>query len=220
MKNIAIIIPAQGKNEYHEKGDLAPFGDVSLLQWKLTQVEKIDFPKTIYIATSSKEITDFSRRANVQVINREPDLTLKEMISHSLNGVKEDIILWTHATSPFIGSNIYLECLSNFMNMPATNDSLLTVLPIREYVFYKEKPINFIPQEHLSRRNITPVYSTTNGCFIISKEKASSFQSFIGNNPLFHELDRLSAMEIKDVQDMSIANDLLALYFKNDILNS
>lgn len=220
MNSLAIIIPALGKNEYHEKGDLAPFGDVSLLQWKLSQVEKIDYPKTIYISTSSDEIAAFADKENVQVIRRNPDLSLKDMISHSLEQVEEDLVLWTHATSPFIGSRIYQTCLKSFLNMTAENDSLLTVFPIKEYVFHESSPINFEPQKHLSRRSITPVYSVTNGCFIIPREKAVSLQSYIGNNPLFYELDKLAAMEIKDVQDMTIANDLLALYIRNDVVDS
>lgn len=219
MKDLAIIIPALGKNEYHEKGDLASFGDVSLFQWKLTQVEKIDYPKTIYISTSSDEIAELAGKAHLKVIRRDPNLSLKDMIAHTLNKVQEELILWTHVTSPFIGSKTYRTCLDNFVKMPEEYDSLLTVHPVREYIFYNSEPINFDPHKHVSRRTITPALAVTNGCFVISREKAVSLGNYMGDKPLFHELDKLASMEIKDVQDMSIANDLLAFYMKKEVLS-
>ena len=35
--NFAVIIPAQETNKYHKLGDLAPFGDTTLLEWKISQ---------------------------------------------------------------------------------------------------------------------------------------------------------------------------------------
>ena len=36
-----IIIPALEKNKYSTSGDLAPWGDTTLLEWKIYQAKKI-----------------------------------------------------------------------------------------------------------------------------------------------------------------------------------
>ena len=38
--SFAIIIPAQEKNRYHDQGDLAPFGQTTLLEWKIAQCKE------------------------------------------------------------------------------------------------------------------------------------------------------------------------------------
>ncbi|EKO5126655.1 hypothetical protein P0K00_001322, partial [Campylobacter coli] len=39
-RDFAVIIPAQESNQYHEKGDLAPFGSTTLLEWKIAQCKE------------------------------------------------------------------------------------------------------------------------------------------------------------------------------------
>ena len=41
MKDLVFFIPAQETNKYHKLGDLAPFGDTTLLQWKISQCKKV-----------------------------------------------------------------------------------------------------------------------------------------------------------------------------------
>lgn len=215
MNTIAVIIPALERNTYHEQGDLAPFGDVSLLEWKLTQVKKVVPGDHIYISTPSAIIKDFSRKNYFQVIERDENLSLSEMIAYSISAVSEEIILWTNVTAPFFSTKDYNSCINAFMKLDRSYDSLLTVFPLREYVFFDKQPLNFMLHQHISRRNIKPAYIMTNGCFIIRKEIALRCKSYIGNNPFLYDMDKLTSLEIKDIDDLTIANDLLAIYMKN-----
>jgi len=214
MKNIAIIVPALDHNVYHQDGDLAPFGDISLLEWKLAQLKHVVDPVQVYVSSPSEKVLTIAQRQNVQVIRRDPGLSLAEMITFSLAQVQEETILWTNATAPFMGSHDYEECIAAFRAKEGSFDSLVSVYQLREYLFYDNKPLNFSPGEHISRRSIEPAYQITNGCFIIGREAAVSRHSYIGSNPLLRIVDKLTATEIKDITDLNIANDLLALYMQ------
>ena len=74
MNNFAVIIPAQEKNRYHELGDIAPFGDTTLLEWKIAQCKEFIRSSQIYINSESKNIEEIAIRSNVNFIEREPRL--------------------------------------------------------------------------------------------------------------------------------------------------
>jgi len=214
MTGIAVIIPALERNAYHDQGDLAPFGDVSLLEWKLSQVRKVVPERQVYISSPSAAIWDFGEERGVNIIRRDIALDLSDMICQSIAGVSEEVVLWANVTSPFVSSKDYLSFIDAFKKMGSSHDSLLTAWPLKEYVFFGGKPLNFELHRHISRRTIEPAYVFTNGCFVIRKELAVSLRSYIGTRPLLYEVDKLTALEIKDLADLNVANDLLTLYMK------
>ena len=55
-KNIIAIIPALDKNRYSNYGDLHPWGGSTLLEWKISQVNKVKEIKDIYVATPNNSI--------------------------------------------------------------------------------------------------------------------------------------------------------------------
>lgn len=217
MSSLAVIIPALEENAYHSEGDLAPFGDVSLLQWKLSQVKGLTNRKSIYVSTPSEKIQKMAEALGFSAIRRKEGLTLGEMIEFSLSGVKEETVLWSNVTSPFLGQRHYEAFVSAFKRIEVPHDSLLTVWPMREFVFHKGKPLNFSLHEHHTRRGMEPLYIVTNGCFVIQRQDALRHGSYIGENPYLYEVDHLSAMEIKDLKDFNMANDLIALFVENEI---
>ncbi len=214
MEKTAIIIPALEKNRYHDRGDLAPFGDTSLLEWKLSQVKRAFDPGSIYVSSPSEEILAIARSQGVKTIRREADLSLTDMIAFSIERVDAEIALWTNVTSPFMNGRDYAACLRAYEEARGERDSLLTVHPLREYVFYRTQPLNFGLHQHISRTVIEPVHIVTNGCFIIARDLALRMKSYIGEKPLLFEVDQLTSLEIKDFSDLTIANDLLTLYMR------
>ena len=56
FNNIIVIIPALEKNKYSLKGDLCPWGETTLLEWKVSQARKIKFIKDIIVSSPSLKI--------------------------------------------------------------------------------------------------------------------------------------------------------------------
>ena len=65
-----IIIPALEKNKYSTSGDLAPWGDTTLLEWKIYQAKKINNVNNIFVATPSKKIKALCKNLKINVISR------------------------------------------------------------------------------------------------------------------------------------------------------
>ena len=213
--DFAVIIPAQETNKYHILGDLAPFGDTTLLEWKISQCKELTNISNIFVTSDSMKIKKIAQKEDVNFIQRINTNTYTEIILHSINNISQDTILWTNPTSPFIGKEDYKSMLEQFHNLH-DNDSLLSVSEKKDYAYFKNSRLNFEKQLS-SRSDLAPLYIVTNGCYIIKKDIALQAKSLYGEKPYLYNLDYLSSIEIKDISTYLISQELISMYFKRDL---
>jgi CMP-N-acetylneuraminic acid synthetase len=91
------------------------------------------------------------------------------------------------------------------------------VLKLEEFVIFKKGALNFKMTEITERTKIEPLYLITNGCFIARKKIMARYRNYFGIKPYLFEVGTLEAMEIKKASDLSIANDLISLFFKRGL---
>ncbi len=210
----SIIIPAQDKNQYHELGDLSTFGGTTLLEWKISQCK--DFIKTseIYVSSSSLKIKEVCQREGVNFIERVQGDDYKDMLNLSLKIIPTNTVIVLNPTSPFIGGAVVRQMYKNFLELNL--GYLASAQKKYEYIVFKNKRLNFT-EEDKSRKGIDPIYILTNGCIIIDKAKWKSDQDvFLGEKNLF-KVDALTSIEISEMNDYSMANELISLYFKRNL---
>lgn len=213
MKNLAIIIPAQEHNRYHEKGDLAPFGDTTLLEWKIAQCKSIVPAELIYISSLSQEIQQIARNEKVKFIQRIAHYDYLDIMMHNLEQIECDNVLYAHCTSPFMSALNYKKMYHFFKETQL--DSLYSARKIQEFVIFKDQALNF-KNISSSRLNLEPIYIITNGCFIFKRKEALEKRSFLPSKSKSFEVDYLSSIEIKDVSDYVIAKELITMYFRKE----
>jgi CMP-N-acetylneuraminic acid synthetase len=212
--DVAVVIPALDENQYYPEGDLVKFGDTTLLEWKISQVLGVAERENIFISTPSEQIIDLAQEYGVQSIKRrDPDGSTR-WILESVEPIERKIILWTHVTSPFISAGDYGEMMETFFGLPAEYDSLITIYKESEYIYFQKEPLNFDVNDYKSRKLLEPVYRVTNGCYITPKESYLLNRKYFGKSPYYYEVDRLTSLEIKDVDHYEIATSLLSMYFK------
>ena len=216
MNNFAVVIPAQEQNSYHELGDLAPFGDTTLVEWKISQCKQFAADSSIYLSTSSERIIEIAKREGINAIKRPSDLEYGEMLSFTMQQIHEEIIVWAIPTAPFVSGRLYNNMLEKFSNL-TDHDSLVSVKKLKEYIFFQNEKMNF-SEQFISRRDIEPVYQVTNGCYITRKENILDKQVLFGDKEFLYEVDDLTSVEIKDIEDFSFANNLISHYFTKSIL--
>jgi len=212
--DIAIVIPAQDTNQYHKNGDLAPFGDTTLLEWKISQCKEFIKNSQIYIASSSNKIKAITDKEQVGFIHRRDNISNEQMISETILNIKEKDIMWLNVTSPFINATIYKNMYDQYQkeNLP----SLISAKKIQEYIFFNDKKLNF-SDAFISRKDIKPAFVVTNGCYILNKNSLLENLTLIPSDATLYEVDSFISTEIKDMTDYTIARDMISLYFKRDI---
>lgn len=217
MQGIAVIIPAQEKNPYRRLGDLAPFGDTTLIEWKISQCKEFAGNESIYITTASEKIINIAKKEGINFILRSYELEYDEVLSFTVQKIKEDIIVWAIPTAPFISGKLYKKMIDRFVSLKSF-DSLVSVKKMNEYLFFQNNKMNF-SDSFISRREIEPAYMVTNGCYVIHKDLILKNRSLFGQKEYLYEIDTLASVEIKDIEDISFANNLIFHYFKQEVLD-
>jgi len=93
-KNAAVIIPALESNKYGPAGDLVEFGELSLLEWKITQVKSFIDVKSIFVSTPSDKIAKIAKTHGIHVIHRKTNAYLSEEIIDGIAAMGKEIIIW------------------------------------------------------------------------------------------------------------------------------
>ena len=213
--SFAVIIPAQETNKYHKLGDLAPFGDTTLLEWKISQCKEFAKSSQIYISSDSEMIEEIAQKEEVNFIKRKRQMSYSQIIKDTLLEVKEDTILWTNPTSPFLGFKDYQSMINKFTDKENIN-SIVSVYSKYDYAYYDNKRLNF-DKNFTPRTELIPIQIVTNGCYVIKKDIAIQNESLYIDNSFLYELDYLSSIEIKDVHTYQISTELISSYFKRDL---
>jgi len=218
-RDIAVIIPALEKNRYSKEGDLVRFGDLSLLEWKLIQVKNFTQAENVFVTTPSSKIERIAKSYGMNAIRRKDNLSMHETIVRSVKQIDKEILIWTHATSPFVSSNDFRVMLNKYLKRRSKSDSLVAVYKLHEFAIFKNRALNFELTKLRGRKSIVPVNIITNGCFIARKEVYLKYKNLFGIKPYLYGVDKLTSMEIKEAKDLSIANDLISLFFKKELLD-
>lgn len=212
---IAVVIPAQEINKYNKLGDLAPFGDTTLLEWKISQCKEFADESHIYVTSNCKTIKEVAIRESVNYIERGDSADYSTILLNTVKHIRQNTILWTNPTSPFLGYTDYIKMIEKYLELE-NNDSLISVREKKDFVMFNGKRLNFYEQLS-SRENIVPVYILTNGCYIISREGIIKYKSIYGEAPFLYKLGTLPSIEIKDLDSYEISKELISSYFKKDL---
>ena len=215
MYDISIIIPAREENIYNKEGDLAPFGDTTLLEWKISQCKELVDSSNIFITSPSDKIKEICKIEGVNFIKRDKGINFEKVITDAVTSTGNDNILWTNVNSPFMSVKTYRNIIEKFLALSGDYDSLVTSIEIKEYIFFKNNPLNFdLDSSQTLRKDLKPILQLTNGCYLAKKEIFLKQKRLFGKKPFHFLLDSLESIEIKNIQDYFIANDLITLFFK------
>lgn len=213
--DLAVVIPAIDNNRYNKFGDLALFGDTTLLEWKISQCKEFIDESLIYITSNCQAIKEIAKKENVHYIERGKDTEYASILVNTVQQITQSSIMWTNPTSPFLGYNDYKKMIEQYMNL-SKHDSLISVREKKDFAIFKNKRLNFAEQLS-SREDIEPIYILTNGCYIMSKEDIITRKSLYGESPFLYKLGTLSSIEIKDLDSYEISKELISSYFRRDL---
>ena len=217
MNNINIIIPALEKNRYSEHGDLVPFGETTLLEWKISQVKKVKGIKDIYITSSSNLIKSLCKKNDLKFLQRKPKIALDKL--HRILGkkFKNEYLLWVNPTAPFFAGKDIDDFIKKFKKNSRKNDSAVTCYREQEYFFYKNKSLNFDSSKNtISREKIKSLVRITSAAYLIRGSLAYKNGILLGKKPYFYYTNWLQSLELKTTKQIHLFNGLLENYLKQE----
>ena len=151
----------------------------------------------------------------IKIVDRPKGLSLSSTSTDDLIRYVPEImldghILWTHVTSPFIGSEIYEKIIETYFKSLGQHDSLMTVTKLQKFMWYNGAPVNYDRKiEKWPRtQTIEPLWEVNSGAFLATREIYKNRLDRIGEKPFLYPLSDYIAFDIDWVQDFKLAEDL------------
>ena len=191
---------------------------------KITQLLKSKNISTIIVSTNDEEVKSIALSFNDEriIIDNRPeklassDTSTDDLIKYVLSIVKNDIVLWTHVTSPFVSEEFYDDMIKKYFENIGNYDSLMSVTKIQKFLWNNKKPINYDKSKEKWPRTQTlePVYEVNSGAFIADIEVYKNLNDRVGKKPFLYELSEKKAFDIDWEDDFEIAEILWNKYGK------
>lgn len=177
-------------------------------------LEKVNNIDEKYCFCSNENITSYLTDGITYLHRSESldssDTRCDEIIQSFIEIVNPDIIVLTHATSPFLNSKTIETCVEKVKS--GEFDSAFTVAPMQEFIWKDGKPLNF-DAAHTPKSQDLPIWHReTNGVFVFTREVFEKTNRRVGITPYLCEINFPENVDVNYPEDFLIVN---AVYSSN-----
>ena len=206
VKNVTAIVPVKGDSERVRNKNKRSFHDTSLLELKLNQLIKIQGLKEIIVSSEDDECLKIADSMGVSKHKRDPKFStsfvpMSEVYSYLGSKCNSENILWAQVTNPLVGTGYYQKALEKYDETSGSYDCLLSVSKVKDYIFYKGKPIGFKPNPWPRSQDLKEIFKLTFCINILKTENLIEWGSLVGKKPYFYEINSLESWDIDTQED-------------------
>lgn len=216
---VAAFVPLKLNNERLPNKNIMAFDNGKpLLDYMLNTLVNISEIDTVFVYCSDKEVVNYLP-SGVEYLARseeldKPSTLINEVIDSFINDVMADIYVLAHVTAPFVKEESIKMGLKKVIE--DGYDSAFAVQKLQEFLWQKNKPVNFDPSNIPRTQDLMPYYSETSGFYIFKKEVFTQYKRRIGHNPYLVELSKIESIDIDLKEDFDIANAIYN-YFIDEV---
>lgn len=218
MKKIKVVIPVRQGSQRIKNKNFKPFGDKSLLEYKINMVKKLPVDDII-VNTDSEYAIKIAKREGVNYHKRAPyyassECTNSEHHIHIAEVTNSDYTMITSVTSPLIKLETYIEAIDIFNNIQ--NDSLVSVNCVQDYLWYNEKPLNYSLDNDLHSQQLPKYYKPTFGIVLFKNSEVKKYKNWLCGDPYLYEVSDIESIDIDNEIDFDFAEFLFTKNKKHE----
>ena len=212
-KNLVAVVTVRKGSERVKNKNFKPFGKKNLLIHKIETLKKIKELDEIIINTNSDKAIKIAKNLNVNFFKREEyyassNCTNSEFWSDIAKNTNSKYIMFTHCTNPMVKESTYREFIRAFKKNKNKFDSFNTVSQVKEFLFKKNKSINFNPKKTPNSQNLPDIIKLNFAINILLTDQMYKTKSLIGNKPYFFKLNQIEGYDINTPLEFSFAEYL------------
>lgn len=224
--NITALVPCRAGSMRIPNKNTKPFGPSSLIEIKLDQLLRVDLIDTIILSSNDPIIFDlwqkkyqgrveFHQRPEVFASNT---CSTNQLITHFIESLDYEHLLWTHTTSPFLDSRSYAQVIQKYQKVLSQNyDSLLSANRCQEFAFKENGEALNYDSSVLGRwprtQEIDPFYVVNSAVFLCAKDIMAQYNDRIGKRPYFYPLTTVQGIDVDWPEDFTFAEQLWTQLF-------
>jgi len=219
QKNLVAVVTIRKNSQRVKNKNFKLFAGKNLLKHKIEVLKKLKTLDDIIINTDSDEAIQTAREYGVSYTKRDEyfassECSNSEFWEHIAEKTNSKFILFTHCTNPLIKYETYENIISIFKKNKNQNDSINTVNEIRDFLYLKNKPLNFDPKNAPGSQNLPDIVKLNFAVNILPTELMFKKKSLVGDNAYFYKLDSIEGYDINTEFEFEYAEYLFKKYFK------
>ena len=224
MKKIIAFLPMRKGSQRVKNKNIKKFSGVEggLTYIKISQLLKVDLISKIIVSTNDAEVKNIAKsfQSDKIIIDNRPEelasstTSTDDLIKYVPSIIEDDIVLWTHVTSPFVNEIIYTKMIESYFAQLDKYDSLMSVTTLHQFIWDSKGPISYNKDKEKWPRTqtIKPLYEVNSAVFINDIKGYKSLNDRIGQKPFLYELDKKESFDIDWEDDFEIAEILWKKY--------
>ena len=210
---IKAVIPVRKNSQRVINKNLRKFNKKNLLIYKINKLRKLDFLNEIIVNTDSDKAIDIAKKSKVSYWKRKAyyassKCSNSKFWKHIAETTESEYIFFTNCTSPLVKIETYEDIFLKFKKNINNYDSINTVTDIKQFIYLKNKPINFDPSKAPNSQNLPKMFSLNFAVNIIKRSVLLKKKSLIGFKPLFYKLSEIEGLDIDTEYDFEYAQFL------------
>ena len=210
MKNITAVIPVRQGSQRVKNKNFREFAGKSLLEHKIDIIKTLPVNEII-INTDSEYAINLAKKNNISYHKRESyyassECTNSEYHEYLAEVTNAENILVTQVTAPLITKDTFIEAIDLYNNIDC--NSLMSIKKIKEYLWYKNQPINYKLDYAPNSQDLPDYFFPTFGVIIVNRETMLKSKNFICSKPYFYELSEIESIDIDTKLDFEFAEFL------------
>ncbi|MDB9774012.1 hypothetical protein OAB21_00080 [Candidatus Pelagibacter sp.] len=216
QKNLTAVVTVRKGSVRVPNKNLKLFCGKNILIHKIEVLKKIKGLDEIIINTDSDEAIAIAQKYNVNHFKREDyyassECTNSEFWANVAQNTKSKYIMFTHCTNPLLKVETYIKFIDTFKKLKYKYDSFNTVTDVKEFLFIKDKPINFDLAKAPNSQDLLNTFKLNFAINILLTEQMFETKTLVGEKPYFFKLDEVEGYDINTPLEFQFAEHL----FKN-----
>ena len=166
MNDITFIIAVRKGSQRIKNKNIRKFGDSSLLEIKLKQIRRVFKNAVILLSSDCKKSLNLGRKYNSIINLRNKKFTnnkipMPKVYKYLASLVKTKYVCYLHVTSPFLKDESLKKAVKIFLKKVKKKkiDCLASTTPLKEYLWFKKKAINYNANKHPRSQDLKEVLS-------------------------------------------------------------
>lgn len=210
MKKLTAVIPVRQGSQRVKNKNFRSFAGKSLLEHKIEIVKQLPVDDII-INTDSENAIEIAQQYGINYFRREPyyassECTNSEYHEYLAKVTEAENILIAQVTAPLIKLETFKEGIDIYFN--SNSDSLMSVKDIKEFIWYKDKPVNYSLDYAPNSQDLPDYFAPTFGLILVNREAMLKSRNFICSNPYFYKVSQTESIDIDTSLDFEFAEFL------------
>jgi CMP-N-acetylneuraminic acid synthetase len=219
---VSAFLPCRKGSQRVPKKNIKPFAgyDFGLIEIKLKQLLAVESLAEIVLSTNDEEILAYASRfqhPKLRLHKRKDELassstSTDELVAHAAELIRNEHILWTHVTSPFVTTGAYQSIIEKYGEaLDEGYDSLMTSSLIHGFLWDGVKPINYdrTVEKWPRTQTLKPVHEINSAVFLNSRDSYRTLNDRIGQQPYLYVLDKIQGFDVDWQEDFDIAEAIV-----------